>query len=360
MKRPFWALVCDQWSTLPPVETTDLSGKTVVVVGANVGIGFEAAKHFARMKPARLILACRSESKGKAAVTEIQEQCGSNACELWLLDLADFSSVTSFADKFLRESDRLDILVMNAGMATGKYETTTNGWERTYGMILERSLPPLIVSSRIQVNHLATALLSLLLLPRLVETGKKTGIHSRLVIVASDVHYWAVLKDDVKHSQTPLAKLSNKEYCTPKIMAVRYFDSKVLNVLFVRALQDHIPSVVPLTVNAVNPGFCYSQLRREMYASFWRNLFMSLMEKALAWTPEQGSRQLIYAAIAERDNEDHMKGAFVSKAEVAEPSDFVISDEGKMMQDKIWSETIDILTKEVPQLKSSLQEYLAV
>ncbi|KAH7882555.1 hypothetical protein F5I97DRAFT_1931101 [Phlebopus sp. FC_14] len=57
-----------------------------------------------------------------------------------------------------------------------------------------------------------------------------------------------------------------------------------------------------------------------------------------------------------RDNEGYVKGAFVSKAEVVEPSDFVISDEGKTMRDKIWSETIDILTKELPQLKSSLQE----
>jgi NAD(P)-dependent dehydrogenase (short-subunit alcohol dehydrogenase family) len=58
----------NQWSTVPPVETVDLSAKTVLVVGANVGIGLEASKHFARMQPARLIIACRNESKGKAAL----------------------------------------------------------------------------------------------------------------------------------------------------------------------------------------------------------------------------------------------------------------------------------------------------
>ena len=52
------------------IESADLSGNTVVVVGANVGIGFKAATHkFARMSPAKLMVACRSESKGKAAVS---------------------------------------------------------------------------------------------------------------------------------------------------------------------------------------------------------------------------------------------------------------------------------------------------
>jgi retinol dehydrogenase 12 len=60
--------VIDQWSRLDPPLYVDLHGKTVIVTGANTGIGFEAAKHFARMKPARLIIACRSEPKGRDAL----------------------------------------------------------------------------------------------------------------------------------------------------------------------------------------------------------------------------------------------------------------------------------------------------
>lgn len=69
MKKTLLDFVVDQWSTVPPVESMDLSGKTVVIVGANAGIGFEAATHFARMTPAKLILGCRSESKGQSAVS---------------------------------------------------------------------------------------------------------------------------------------------------------------------------------------------------------------------------------------------------------------------------------------------------
>ena len=67
-KFSFWQFVSEQWARLPPPLHVDLAGKTVVVIGANTGIGLEASKHFARMKPARLIVACKSEERGKAAL----------------------------------------------------------------------------------------------------------------------------------------------------------------------------------------------------------------------------------------------------------------------------------------------------
>ena len=68
MKKTFLGFALEQWSWVPAVESTDPTGKTVVIIGANT-IGFEAAAHFARMRPAKLILACRSESRGRAAVS---------------------------------------------------------------------------------------------------------------------------------------------------------------------------------------------------------------------------------------------------------------------------------------------------
>ena len=58
----------DQWWKVAPVEHVDLTGKTVVVIGASVGLGFEAAKHFASMNPKRLVLGCRSQERGQAAL----------------------------------------------------------------------------------------------------------------------------------------------------------------------------------------------------------------------------------------------------------------------------------------------------
>ena len=63
-----WSFIGEQLTRLPPPLHADLAGKTVLVIGANAGIGLEAAKHFAKMKPARLIIACRSEERGRAAL----------------------------------------------------------------------------------------------------------------------------------------------------------------------------------------------------------------------------------------------------------------------------------------------------
>ncbi len=64
----FEQFIANQKNGMPPVVKGDLTGKTVMVTGANSGIGYEAAKHFATMNPGRLILACRSQSKGQEAV----------------------------------------------------------------------------------------------------------------------------------------------------------------------------------------------------------------------------------------------------------------------------------------------------
>ncbi|KAJ7663843.1 hypothetical protein DFH06DRAFT_1128222 [Mycena polygramma] len=110
-----------------PVVKADLTGKTVIVLGANTGLGFEATKHFASMNAGGLILALRSKPKqgtGRAHRTapELKTETGYGKAELWLVDLADFASVKEFADKFERDGGRLDILVENAGVGGFTYE----------------------------------------------------------------------------------------------------------------------------------------------------------------------------------------------------------------------------------------------
>ena len=67
-KMGFLTFLREQFSTPPPVVNVDLQGKTIIVIGANTGLGFEAVKHFARMNPGRLILGCRNREKGEAAI----------------------------------------------------------------------------------------------------------------------------------------------------------------------------------------------------------------------------------------------------------------------------------------------------
>ncbi|RXN13165.1 dehydrogenase reductase SDR family member 13-like protein [Labeo rohita] len=99
-------------------STTKLHGKTVIVTGANTGIGKATALDLAK-RGARVILACRDESRAQAAVTDIQRESGNKEVLYMHLDLASLKSVRSFAENFLKKESRLDILISNAGGNTG-------------------------------------------------------------------------------------------------------------------------------------------------------------------------------------------------------------------------------------------------
>ena len=109
--------------------------------------------------------------------------------------------------------------------------------------------------------------------------------------------------------------------------------SIVLNVFFARGLSERLRDK-PLIVNAVDPGFCHSELARNITGI--RAWTMWLRKILLARTTEQGSRQLIWACIGGKDNIDQLRGAYISSMQVREPSDSVVSEEGKRAQDKLW------------------------
>ncbi|TFK54202.1 NAD(P)-binding protein [Heliocybe sulcata] len=319
----------------------DLKGKTVMVVGANTGIGLQAAIHFASMNASKVILACRSEERGKKAVAEVEKATGLKNAELWLLDLSRFASVVEFADRFEKEGGRLDILVMNAGIAVRKYEDM-EGWEST-----------------LHINHLSTALCSLLLLPRLLKTASDFSVQTRLVVVSSEVHYWTAIKEDVRSSPSILKKLNEREYYETAIHD-RYQLSKLLNVLFVRALTAHLPSTSPLIISAVNPGFCDSELRRNV--TEWTPPSIEHEGKKLelvAWTSEEGARQLVWAALGPVGDVNKARGAYMSHNDIMEPSDFVLSKEGKECQDRVWDETIEILSEVTPKVTEIAKQYVS-
>ncbi|KAF7371070.1 hypothetical protein MSAN_00741300 [Mycena sanguinolenta] len=327
MQFSFWSFIVSQWSRQPPVLEADLTGKTVIVLGANTGIGFEAAKHFATMNPGRLILACRSQSKGQAALNKLIVDTGYSKAELWIIDLADFSSVKQFADRFERDGGRLDILVENAAIGSFKYIPTKDNWDIS-----------------LQVNHLSTSLLALLF--------------ASSNVVSSGALHWVKITKSVYEDPEVVKTLGNAEYCSdPKNMQGRYALTKLFNVLFVRALNDRLPPSIPLVVNAVNPGYCYSELRREFSGA--RAVFDWFMERALAFSAEVGSRRLIWAALSYQNAPDKLRGEYLSDFHVEEVSDFVLSPEGAKMQDHSWDDLVDILGKVDPRVTATVEKYLS-
>jgi len=322
-----------------PVEYVDLTGKTVVIVGANVGLGFEAAKHFASMNPKRLVLGCRSQEKGQAALQALQATGFKNA-ELALVDLSRFTFVSAFADTFIRDNSQIDILVYNAAVASFKYSVTGDGWEE-----------------QIQVNHLSAVLLTVLLFPCLLRAASSTSRNPRVVIVSSELHYWAKLTKEEVECDNILRKINDKEHCTSRVMSSRYDLTKLFNVFFVRELTKRLPANSPVIVNTVNPGYCKSELRRNL--SFTLRMLHKIMEALLARTTEEGSRQLLWAAIGGTGRESELRGGYVSKSELQEVSDFVLSDEGAVVQTRIWDESVEILLRVEPKFESNSREILS-
>lgn len=158
-----------------PYPQDDFSGQTIIVTGANVGLGLEAARHFVRLGAARVVVASRSADRGAQAKADIERSSGradAGVVEVWPLDLGSFDSVRAFCAR-AAALPRVDAVVENAGVAlVSPRGTLAEGYERT-----------------ITVNVISTFLMALLLLPTLRRTAARFNIQPRLVIVSSDAHF---------------------------------------------------------------------------------------------------------------------------------------------------------------------------
>lgn len=311
-------LLYNQLFETPAYPVATFTGQTIIVTGSNVGLGLEAARHFARLDAAKIILAVRNISAGQEAKQDIEESTGrSDVCEVWELDLASFESVKAFAAR-ASTLPRLDVVVENAGIATTTF-TKSEGHERT-----------------ITVNVISTFLLALLLLPKLKETAKEIPSSTPHVsIVSSEVHSWVQLKEwkaDLVFDTLSDEKTAN--------MPERYPASKLLEILVARQIAPKLAGS-GVILNILNPGLCHSSLQRENMSNAFARLAIGIAMRIFARTTEVGSRTLVAAAAA--GPETH--GAYMTNGREgnAALSSFVKSEDGSKAQEKIWNELSEIL-----------------
>jgi len=314
----------DQLFLSLPYPTGDHSGQTIIVTGANVGLGLEAARHFTRLNAEKVVLGVRNVEKGEAAKKSIEETTKRKGMvEVWQLDLTSYESTKSFV-KRAESLKRLDIVVENAGIATGEYRVAEDN------------------EATITTNVVSTYLLGLMILPKLRETGTKFNITPHLVIVSSEVHARSSMPE--RSSANIFKTLNDKETAN---MPDRYNVSKLLEVLYTRELaartkESGKPQVI---INYLNPGLCHSSLAREIEG------WAFYMVKALLARPtEHGSRTLVHAA--EAGPETH--GQYLSNCCIAEPSAFVRSKEGAEAQKRVWDELSQKLERIQPGIMANV------
>lgn len=205
------------------------SGKIVLVTGGNAGLGFEIANQLL-VKGAQVIIAGRSQTRVDEAVKKLGLGASGE-----VVDLASFSSITTFADRIKTKYSRIDVLVDNAGISLPTFGKTPEGFELTLG-----------------TNAIGTAFLTHLLLPLVIASPI-----GRIVVLSSAASFttvggkpWPRLKDIGGEKETS----TNMDH---------YADSKLLNALWAEELQSRLrknEKTKHVLVASVHPGVVQTEI----------------------------------------------------------------------------------------------------
>lgn len=256
--------------------------QTVLVTGANAGIGRATAIELAR-RGARVLMASRNSERGREAQAALLAEVPTAETELLVADLSSNAGVRSLAEQTRRHADRLDVLVNNAGVYTSSYVATADGLETQFA-----------------VNHLAPFFLTNLLRELLVESAP-----ARVVTVSSEAHKRGRMNfDDLQHE---------RHYNGLRA----YAQSKLANLLFNRELARRL-SGTGVTANALHPGVVATKLLFDGFAP------LRLLKPFLK-TPQAGARTSVFVASAPAL--ERLTGLYFIDGETARPSQAARDDD---------------------------------
>ncbi len=210
------------------LDGLDLSGRRFVVTGSSSGLGEESARALTAAG-AKVTMLARNAEKNEAAAARVREAVPDADLELGTVDLADLSSIRSFADGYLADHDAIDVLLNNAGVMVCPFGRTADGFEMQFG-----------------TNHLGHFLLTALLMPAI-----RNGDAPRIVNLSSGGHSISdVDLDDPNYESTEYDAWS------------AYGRSKTANALFTKELARRHGD--ELLTFAVHPGVVMTELGRHM------------------------------------------------------------------------------------------------
>ncbi|XP_072044713.1 retinol dehydrogenase 11-like [Amphiura filiformis] len=239
--------------------TTRLDGKTVIITGANTGIGKATAEDLAS-RGARVILACRNKDKGIQAQQEIIQVTNNHEVQFMQLNLASFQSIRRFAEEIDNNEDRLDVLVNNAGVINDGSAKTEDGHELSFG-----------------VNHLGHFLLTNLLLDKLTNSAP-----SRVINVSSELYMMGEIDLDDLESYEGRMK--------------SYPRSKLANILFTRELARKVAGC-GISTFSLHPGSIDTDIKRNWTG--WLQSLSPLISFLFLKNAQDGAQTSIHCAVAD-------------------------------------------------------------
>ena len=240
----------------------DLSGRTVIVTGANSGIGFAATRQMAAAG-ASVVMACRNADKARTAAEAIRSSGVTGSVEVEIVDIGNLASVRDFAGRMNSSGRSIDILLNNAGV-----------------MALDKTQTPDGLEAQIGINHFGHFALTGLLMPVLVANGG-----GRVVNVSSMGHRpGRVVLDDLMFERRRYSRWG------------AYFQSKLANLLFTRELDRRLRSADNGVIGVCShPGTARTELGKS--GSSTTNFVMRNFTGVLIRSSEQGAEALVRACV---------------------------------------------------------------
>lgn len=254
-------------TSFDPNALGNLSDRTIVITGANTGIGFEAARLLGRAN-ARLVLGCRDPGRAESAAAKLRAEAPGARVELVALDLADLASIRQAAGSILERVPAIDVLINNAGVMALPRRTTRDGFEMQLG-----------------TNHLGHFALTGLLMPAIIAAPA-----ARVVNVSSGLHKRGRVDFDDLQSERRYDKWK------------AYAQSKLCNLLFAYELERRFRAAHTRAISlACHPGYAATELQSRgpsMEGSKLLGLIMSVGNSLLAQSAEAGAWPTVFAAVS--------------------------------------------------------------
>ena len=248
-----------------------MNGKTVIITGANCGIGYSTALELAQ-RQARVIMACRDMDKAEKAAKSIRGKTGNSDVLVRKLDLASLKSVREFCSEINGSESKVDVLINNAGVMRCPYFKTEDGFE-----------------NHMAVNHFGNFLLTNLLRDKLYKSSS-----SRIIFVSSSLHRFGKVNIEDMNSEEEYKKRKS------------YSNSKLMNILFAREFHQRYHKDGNLSVYCISPGMVRTHLGR--YSIFFNKYFQILCFPLVAifyplWltlikSSTEGCQTVVYCAVA--------------------------------------------------------------